>query len=114
MSVRRAPSRWGRGDRLSASHLNEAVDAISDIQGRLEPSRSTTPGAEAVATDDDTDGLFITRVWQWVSSETRTERIESADDSSIYVDVLITRSVTVLMLDGNYVKIQLEDPANGE
>ncbi len=104
------PRRWRRGEVITAARLNEAVDAINRQPG---PSRGAAVGREAGATTDSPDGTVQADVWAFVSSETRTVRLEDSEDSDVYIDVEVTRSVTLKTPAGTYVKLQLEDPSNG-
>lgn len=96
--------RWVRGAALEARRLNEVIDVTQDLAGQVNPPRT-----------DDVSKLPVPagETWTFVSRTTRTERIEDADDSEVYVDVLITSTVTVQKPDGSPVTIQLEDPSNG-
>ncbi len=93
---------WKKGDPLSAGHLQEAVEGVRDVGRRL------LQIDDIAASPDDDEVLDET--WVFVSSETRTERIEDASDASIYIDVTRTSSVTVQRPDSTIVLIQLEAP----
>ena len=77
----RQVKRWYRGRRLTASNINETVDALNDY---------LLDGPKGV------DGLDLERGgerWRATNKTTQTIRVTNPDDSSIYIDV--ERWVTV-------------------
>ena len=114
MSTRRVVRRWKGGEVITAVRLNQGVDAVNAALGGARPPRSLgSSDAGAQVTEDDSDELEAATVWRWVSSRTRTVRIEDADDSATYVDVEITSAIRFRKPDGELIELQVEDPNSG-
>lgn len=103
----REVQRWQAGEPLTARRLNESVDAIRDLQAAARPKDGGTNSPSEVDTDNE-EQAAVNEVWTFVSAQTTTVRIEDESDSSIYVDVEKSTSVTVRRPDGTTVRIELE------
>jgi hypothetical protein len=94
---------WRQGDPLTARRFNRITTAIREVQ-----VKSVAQAPESVDLDAAEPVADIT--WSFVSKTTATERIEDADDDTIFIDVERTLSVVVRTPDGLSIKIELEDP----
>lgn len=101
MSTARALRNWRPGTPITADRLQEKTEAIRELQTRTRKiERRTAPNVD--------DSQPASEVWTFVTKTVATERIEDATDSSIYIDVERTTSVTVRKPDGNTVLIEFE------
>lgn len=108
------------GDELRTEVFNRSIDVLNK-QGKVEPpepSPGLTPDSEGDAAEidaapDEQTPAPTGAIWAFVSKTTRTERIEDDDDATVFVDVLVTTSVTVRGPDSEVMTIQLEAPESG-
>ena len=92
---------WNRGDAMTGPRLNEPLNLLND-RASVQPPRGLTAPNELEPEEETSE------TWAFSTSTTRTERLEDATDPLIYIDVVVTTSVTVTRPDGRLVIIELE------
>lgn len=90
-----------RGERLAARRLNEIHDAVRELQTVEQPQKRESVD-QLVETPE------VDEEWIFSAKTTRTERLEDADDPTVFIDVEVTTSVVVTTPDGRLISIQLE------
>ena len=97
---------WKRGTPLTARQLQEAVTGVRELRRRILPQEAV---ATVAASPDDV--AAVNEVWDFVAETTLTERIEDADDDTVYIDVTIQTSVTLRKPDGTTVQMKFQADA---
>lgn len=121
--------RYRSGSPILAERLNQPLTVIEGLTQSVRPTRENPGNAALISAPTTTDNALIdddastsqvdlatnpdgdistSETWRFVSKTTRTERIEDDDNSDIYLDVVVTTSVTVQKPNGQQVIIQLE------